>query len=91
MKFLLPIGFAFSDTYLIELPLYSQITAVNIISWIVNQGSGASFSSFPFAPHLHIFIPWTAGAVLITLAMIFAIKCFRTNLTRNRDVAERIA
>jgi len=77
MKHLIPCAFAISGAYLIGLPLYSQITAVNIITKMINPANGAGFSTFPFAPYMHLFIPWVAGAILIFMAIFIALKTIR--------------
>lgn len=77
MKHLIPIGLAFSGAYLIGLPLSDQIRAVSILAQFATPGSGPSFSTFPFAPYLHIFIPWIAGLILIFFAIRLALRSYR--------------
>jgi hypothetical protein len=80
MKHLIPIGFAFAGAFLIGLPLYSHIVAVDLIGRLTNSTMGGSgFPAFPISPMAHLFIPWIMGAVLIAAALFFAAKSYGEN------------
>jgi hypothetical protein len=71
------VTFALCGAYLIGLPLISQMVALNLIAQLSSDEGHPSPSFLPFAPYLHIFLPWIFGTALIAFAIVFANRSYR--------------
>jgi hypothetical protein len=77
MKYIIPVSFILSGSVLLGLPLYSQISALNVVSAIMQQSGGSQIGYSPLAPYIHFIVCWIAGFSLLSFGIHFAFKSYK--------------